>query len=423
MRKRAAIAAALISFATRAGAQDKKISGEVSVLAAAYTTQSRTPELRSRVLLKDSFAAGPHVRFDAAGFAEGLLAGGIGAHRAGVIEADDIAVQLTASRFDLRAGYTRVVWGRLDEIQPSDVVNPQDISLFFFDSREAARMPVGLVRGRVHFTEASTLELVAVPRFRRGRLDRLDEATSPFRPTALAGLTVSVRRPSGDLWSRMQGGGRFTASTGRVDWALGAFRGFRPLPVYRLTEAILAAVPQVFVAGSYPRFTMASADFETAFRRWALRGEAVVSSEDAIQASGSATTARGHTVQAGIGADRAVGGYRILGELVVRTATIGHPDLGIDLLTITPLRFDRRSISAVMVAERRFARDTRLLRAFGIYDATARNGVVRANGAISVREGLWVEATAGWFAGRRRTGALAPFIDSDFVYARVTKRF
>ena len=59
---------------------------------------------------------------------------------------------------DLRVGYTRIVWGRLDEFLPTDVVNPQDISRFFFEGRTEGRMPVGLVRVRWLPSDRYTLE-------------------------------------------------------------------------------------------------------------------------------------------------------------------------------------------------------------------------------------------------------------------------
>ena len=49
--------------------------------------------------------------------------------------------ELTAGRLDVRAGFARVIWGRLDEVQPTDVVNPLDVSRFFFEgaARRACR--------------------------------------------------------------------------------------------------------------------------------------------------------------------------------------------------------------------------------------------------------------------------------------------
>ena len=73
-----------------------------------------------------------------------------------------------------------MVWGRLDELQPTDVVNPLDVSRFFFEGRSEARLAVPLVRARIHAGENVSIEAVYVPIFRRGRFDRLAEDSSPF---------------------------------------------------------------------------------------------------------------------------------------------------------------------------------------------------------------------------------------------------
>ena len=421
MTVRVAIAVGLVCL-TRPPAHAQQWSGAVSVLADTFPNRARTPELRSRALVRTTIDAGARVRFTLAGLAEGLVAGGEGSGRDGIAEADDVSMDLTAARFDLRAGFTRAIWGRLDEIQPTDVINPLDLSHFFFEGREAARLPVALVRGRWHFSESKVLEVVFVPRFRPGRFDRLDEATSPFSPTGDTGSTTVVRRPSGAMWRASQGGGRFTSSTRRVDWTVGAYRGFRPLPVYRISGGAGPDAPGVLIEGSYPGFTMVSGDFETAFQRWAIRGEAVVSRDDAVPSSRGLALSRGRIVQAGLGADRSLAGYRVLGEILYKWVALDPGAIPADPLSADPAAFDRHAVSAVLVAERRFARETRVLRAFGIYDATARNGVVRGVASIQLARRLWAETAVGWFLGRR-SGALGPFIDSDFLYVRLTSRF
>ena len=87
---------------------------------------------------------------------------------------------LRAGSIDLRAGLSNVVWGRLDEVQPSDVINPLDISRYLFEGRNEARLPVPLVRARWVSSETLTVEGVWVPLFRRARFDFLDEDSSPF---------------------------------------------------------------------------------------------------------------------------------------------------------------------------------------------------------------------------------------------------
>ena len=70
-------------------------------------------------------------------------------------------IEVAGSKGDLRAGYGRIVWGRLDEIQPSDVINPLDTARFLFDGRGAARLPVAFLRGRVFASHDFVIEGVA----------------------------------------------------------------------------------------------------------------------------------------------------------------------------------------------------------------------------------------------------------------------
>ena len=100
--------------------------------------------------------------------------------RAAILRVQEASARFTTSRFDLLAGVSRVVWGRLDEVQPTDVINPLDVSRFFFEGRSEARLPVALIRARAFLSEDATIEGVYVPFYRRGRFDQLDEPTSPF---------------------------------------------------------------------------------------------------------------------------------------------------------------------------------------------------------------------------------------------------
>jgi hypothetical protein len=106
--------------------------------------------------------------------------GATGVVIAAVVQPADIYAEYRGRAFDLRAGMARAVWGRLDEFQPTDVVNPIDLSKFLLEGRSEARLPVALVRGRLFLPAGSTLEGIVVPFFRSARFDQLDEGTSPF---------------------------------------------------------------------------------------------------------------------------------------------------------------------------------------------------------------------------------------------------
>ncbi len=138
--------------------------------------ESDVTEIRGRIFAEQKINPSDNWTFTLAGFAEGLA----GRSETAIARVHEATTSFRVGHFDLYAGYGRVVWGRLDELQPTDVINPLDISKFFFEGRSEARLPVALVRGRWHFTDAVSIEGVYVPFFRRGRFDQLDEPSSPF---------------------------------------------------------------------------------------------------------------------------------------------------------------------------------------------------------------------------------------------------
>jgi len=143
-----------------------------------------------------------------------------------IVEPQEVTFTIRGARAELTAGLGRVVWGRLDELQPTDVVNPLDLSRFFFEGRSEARLAVPLVRGRLFAGEKASLEAIYVPFFRRARFDRLDEPTSPFN---LAPTTAVEDRSPARIAANAQGGARVNVTTGRVDWSVSAYDGWTSL--------------------------------------------------------------------------------------------------------------------------------------------------------------------------------------------------
>jgi hypothetical protein len=88
------------------------------------------------------------------------------------------------------------------------------------------------VRGRLFVTDEAVVEGVYVPAFRRRRFDRLDEPTSPFNLVAeLESVPIDDREPP-VAFRNAQGGARVSATAGRVDWSVSAFRGFEPFGLF-----------------------------------------------------------------------------------------------------------------------------------------------------------------------------------------------
>jgi hypothetical protein len=352
-----------------------QVDGQISVLFDVLPDLSEAPgrqevaEMRTRVFVERRQSAGDRWRFVLGGYLDGLVAnreatGATETAADAIVRPADLYAEYASERFDVRAGFSRIVWGRLDEFQPTDVVNALDFTRFLLEGRSEARLPVGLVRGRVFLPHASTLEALLVPVFRQGRFDQLDEETSPFN--VLAGFPALVPRPEA-AWHNVQGGARFTSTAGRVDWSVSSYRGidaFQP----------------------FSRFTMVGGDVETVRGQWGVRGEAAWFVDD--------------EVQAGVGADRRAGDYRVAGNMLVTRQA------------------DDTDVLLVASADRSFARETRTVRVFGVYEPTDGTTFARVIAATSLRDNLWLEGSGGLFAGTS-LDTIGRLTRRDFVYARL----
>ena len=444
--------AAVLCLASGAEAQTvDRPTGYMSVFADYFPNRGETAEIRARAFAEQKLSASENIRFTFSGFAEALearrplpTAVGRATVRDAIVRAQEATTELRFGRLDIYAGYGRVVWGRLDELQPTDVVNPLDVSRFFFEGRTEARLPVAVVRGRFFITDDASIEAVYVPLFRRGRFDQLEERSSPFNivsplpldlATCLAiGCPVfplpQVRVEPSVTWSHAQGGARFSATSGRVDWSVSTYRGYEPFGLYQIVTGIPVApnpFPTVFIEEVFPRFTMVGGDFETVSGEWGIRGEVAVFVRDNFQASvpfviqpfravpPAISVVRGSAVDAGVGVDRKAGNYRISGTVLFRREA---PDERLSLEDSD----GRSDVSLLLSADRTFARERYQVRVFSIYNPSEGSGFGRAIASAKLRDDLALEMSGGWFAGDGRD-LVGRFKDSDFAYARLKYYF
>ena len=425
-------AAGLLAVASAAAAQNLP-KGDVSLFTDYFPNRSDAIELRARAFAEQTLEPARPLTIKLSGFAEGLLArrpgapgtGSLQGIGGGIVRLHDANLVLSRGRFDLLAGYGRVNWGKLDEIQPTDVINPLDVSKFFFAGRSDARLSTVLARGRFHAYENVTLEGVYVPDFRRGRFDQLDEPTSPFNLTVgLAGdpvvclaigcptlpATVEDREPRFAL-ENGQGGGRLSVTTGRVDWSVSAYRGLESFGLYQVVGSRGVSASTPVLALEYPRFTMIGGDFEAVRGEWGLRGEVAAFVDDSFQ-SPELRIVPGRSLDAGAGVDRRAGDYTVSATVLFHAESYDAP------LSAASQEDGRHDVSIVGSADRAFAREKYRLRAFAVYNATESSGFLRAIGMASLRDNLSLEASLGWFAGDGRD-LVGRFGDSDFAYIRL----
>jgi hypothetical protein len=437
VRKAASLIVLVLFSAHPALAQQNLPRGYVSLFTDYFPNKSDTVELRARAFAEQTFEPAPPVAITLSGFAEGLLArrpqeagpGSLQNVGGGIVRLHDANVTLTRGRLDVLAGYGRTSWGKLDEIQPTDVINPLDVSRFFFEGRSEARLSTVLVRGRFHPNEDVTLEAVYVPDFRRGRFDQLDEPTSPFNlPLTRAGdpavclalgcpplapAAIDAREPPFAL-ANGQGGGRLSLTSGRVDWSVSAYRGIEPFGLYRIVAG-QGPPTSAAIALEYPRFTMIGGDFEAVRGKWGMRAEVAAFVDDSFQ-SPELRIVPGRSIDAGAGVDRRAGDYTVSATVLFHAESYETP------LAAASREDGRHDVSIVGSADRTFAREKYRLRTFAVYNATESSGFLRVIGMASLRDNVSLESSLGWFAGGGRD-LVGRFGDSDFLYIRMKYYF
>ena len=367
-------------------------------------------ELRARGFVEERTDFGSHLRVAASAFVEALAADRRGSVTAATAEPQELNVTFRTRRLDVTTGLARVVWGRLDELQPTDVVNPLDLSRFFFEGRSEARLSVPLVRATMYGGDRVSIEGVYVPFFRRGRFDRLDEPTSPFNIAPAVPFTD--RAPSRTA-ANAQGGARVNLTTGRVDWSVTAYRGFRTFGMY-------SAVSPTDVDRVYPRFTLIGGDLEVVAGPWVVRGETAAFVRDSFQAEAAPVVLTGQSFDGGIGLDRKAGSYRVSGQILVHHEAYDPLPEVVTALRLVGRSFSggRTDVSLIASTDRSFARQKYETRLFAVYDPNHGSAFLRAIATAKLRDQVGIEGSLGWFSGSG-PDTIGRFSDSDFLYVRL----
>lgn len=384
------------------------VHGAISTLVAVYPNQEDTRELRTRASL--DMTADPkswlRLRFD--GLAEGLVAERSGRVTSAIAAVRDAWAELRLKDVEVRAGYGRLVWGRLDEVMPSDVINPIDTARFFLDGRADARLPVAFVRTRVFLPSETSVEAVAALPGRRGRFDSLDEPTSPFNLLNDLALPAQVqagerlrREEPAASWRNLQSGLRVSTTAGRVDMSVSAWRGFESFGIVSFENGTLVE--------RYPRFAMIAGDAEMVLGGWAIRGEVAGFIDKTL--SGPIGPAKGKAIDAGVGFDRAAGDYHVFGSVV------WHREWFTAVSSAS-----KEHVNVIASVDRRFSQEKYLVRVFGVLNPDDRSGFVRGLASWSLRDNVMLEASGGAFLGEG-TDTIGRFTDRDFAFLRVRYHF
>jgi hypothetical protein len=125
----------------------------------------------------------------------------------------------------------------------------------------------------------------------------------------------------------------------------------------------------------------------------------------------------GHSVTAGVGVDRKAGDYRIAANALWSTSGADTADPAARTF-VGDDEVERTDFSLVIAADRSFARETRTVRVFAVYDPADATTFTRVIAAISVRDNVWIEGSGGLITGRS-LDIIGRLTRRDFAYARL----
>ena len=170
---------------------------------------------------------------------------------------------------DVRLGKQIVSWGKADGINPTNNLNPSDLTRVYLDplNPEGSKIGLWLAKVDLFFTGSTFLEGVWIPVFTPSVVT-IDEQTISLG----AGITVSLRNepilPTPEI-ANSQGAVRLSANFAPVDAALSYFYGWDHLPDLQLETRSTG----ITVKPKYNRLGVAGGDFATEFAGVDLRGE------------------------------------------------------------------------------------------------------------------------------------------------------
>ncbi len=149
---------------------------------------------------------------------------------------EEITFTLYLDSWDLRVGYQRFSWGRADGINPSDLINPVNMSSLSnlgASEREERTLPVLGAGITWYITDSFILEGVYLPSFTPPLLPPLNDSL----PETLAGTQISLTYPE-LRFDTFEAGLRMNFLTSVGDGSLSYFYGYDEVPSLRAETTV-----------------------------------------------------------------------------------------------------------------------------------------------------------------------------------------
>jgi hypothetical protein len=372
-------------------------NGYMETAGAYFPNKEDIFESRTRILLEEKAELTDCFMLYLSSRIDGLLSNRDAEKNELLVKINDMYFDFYISKIEIKFGYSKVFWGKLDQLSPTDIINPLDVSrLFMTSERKEAKLPVALFMMSSFLGKTSSCDFILVPLYKKGVYDELNEQSSPFYIIDFP-LPIEEHLPSKSV-KNIEYGLRFSSTCQEVDYSLYYFKGFQDFSSYRLEQQ----EPLTKIEARYFKSDMFGYDFEFVVKRWGIRGEGAFFNDIYFQKKAELDYTKGASFINGLGVDRGFGdNYLNIGVLYKKIFVEEIIEDEEDEVTITAN------------VERNFSYETKKLSCFLIYNIFSRSLFINGILSINMLKNLWLDITTGIFNGKGHD-SMSKFTDNDF---------
>ncbi|MDR2501266.1 MAG: hypothetical protein LBD37_09375 [Treponema sp.] len=371
---------------------------------------------------------------------------------------------------NIQGGFCKLTWGKADSLGPLDVINPLDYSdLSAMTDLEEIKIARPLLHASLKLGAFTQVEAVFVPwfeghHFSQRKTDRWTPRLYRELPDRLGGHIIGMVPPdmqeqvAGLMAERMdshepslpattaleyaQGGARFTATTGPVDWGVQYYSGFLPRPAVALNQAGLEAAQQAAAAGlgagkdlatvmagipldslytiQYNRFHHIGADYAQVVLGFNLRGE--LGANITGDRDGGDGLVYNPSLVWSAGFDRTMPWGITVNLQINESIRLRYNRIGADSLFDTEAETHPTTTQLTFRTDKKLFGDKLELKATVIWGIEDMDCYVIP--ALAWTQGdIVLEVSGGVFGGKDRLGELSQYRDNHFVKTLLTYRF
>jgi len=371
-----------------------------------YPNQNDLYELRSRLFIEEKVYLKDWLSLNLNGRIDGLLSNREENKNDLFLNLDDASLMFYFSTVEIKCGYTKVFWGKLDYLSPIDIVNPPILSeLLLTNERREAKLPVLLLMGCSYFGDTNHIDFILVPFYKKGIYDEFDEQNSPFNIVRLP-LPLEEELPSKSI-DNIEYGLRVSSSFRTIDLSLYYYSGFQDFLSYRLEQDF----PPNKIEAQTTRTHMVGADFECVSGEWGIRGEGAFFTNMGYQKKDIIDYVKGDSFTTGISFDRSYGDNYLNVSALYKKIFVDED-----------IEEEKDEITVIVNVERRFSYETKKIEFFSIYNVMSTSLYFNGMLNISIIENLWLDLSFGIFYGEGGD-VLSKLIDSDLFLVKCRYNF